>query len=70
MRGGAHLGPDVNVILTRPCMFCVEHHSWNTQGGVRMSVTPTAECAAKEELAPYASPELECSMSQMSPMEI
>jgi hypothetical protein len=35
-----------------------------------MSVTPTAECAAKEELAPYASPELECSMSQMSPMEI
>ena len=42
-----HLGVDVKVIITPPCIFCMENHAWNTQGGVRMTLTSRATAATK-----------------------
>ena len=32
---------DVKVSMMQPCMCCIENHEWNTQGGVRVTLTST-----------------------------
>ena len=33
---------DVEVVLTPPCIFCIENHEWNIQGAVRMTLISRA----------------------------
>ena len=36
------VGVDIKAILTPPFTFCIDNHEWNTQGGVRMTLTSRA----------------------------
>ena len=34
-------------IFIPPCLFCMDHHQWNIQGRMKMTLLPMARCKAR-----------------------